>query len=199
MKVTGSTALADSSDEKELSALMRLAQDGDAEAYRRLLSRIKAMMESYVKNSLLRLGRAAPALADDLTQEILLGLHAKRNTYDPKQFFLPWLYAIARYKVIDFIRDTKKRSVHVPLEAEHLEVAHAEFVSDSAFSSVDTHTLIAMLPQKQKDVLMMVKLDGLSVSEASLKTGFSESDIKVTVHRALKTLRKKLKGSLENE
>src|SRR5258708_5028516 len=90
-----------SQDERELAALMRKAQKGDAEAYQALLRRVKTMLESYVRNSLNRQGRGAAGAADDIIQEVLLGFHAKRHTYDPSQRFLPWFYAIARYKTID--------------------------------------------------------------------------------------------------
>lgn len=49
----------------------------------------------------------APALAgdtEDLVQECLLALHLKSHTYDAHLPFEPWLYAVARYKLIDLLR-----------------------------------------------------------------------------------------------
>ena len=48
--------------------------------------------------------------------------------------------------------------------------------------------LLAQLPEKQGRAIQLVKLDHLSVREASVKLGISEADIKVSIHRGLKKL-----------
>ena len=184
--------LSDSAEEKELSALMRRTQTGDRESYGILLLRVKALSERYVKNSLRRMGvNASSAPPEDLVQEILLGLHSKRQTYNPAQYFLPWFYAIARYKMIDHLRDTRKRGHAVPLDDE-LGLLSDYPSPEAALAGRDTSDLLKILPKKQRTVLELVKVEGLSVAEASLRTGFSPSDIKVTVHRAIKSLKKAL-------
>ena len=97
-----------SGDERELSAWMRLAQQGDSAAYQGLLRRLKSMAESFVRNTLGRKASWALSATEDIVQEILLGVHAKRHTYDPDRAFLPWFYAIARYKIIDHLRSGAK-------------------------------------------------------------------------------------------
>src|SRR5258708_35179898 len=57
--------------------------------------------------------------AEDLVQEILIGLHGKRHTWDSARRLLPWLHAITRYKLIDFTRHRRRetrRRVDLPLE-----------------------------------------------------------------------------------
>jgi len=188
--------LAQSKDEQELSLLMRKSQDGDAESYRRLLTKVQEMLATYVNHSLKRFRLGSKEAQDDVLQEILLALHQKRATYDPEQFFLPWLYAIARYKVIDYLRRQKldKRST-VPLndELESMEIV----MSFEMSSSLDLETLCNSLPEKQKEILLLVKLEGLSIEETAKKTGFSPSDVKVSVHRAIKALRKKIEEKEE--
>ena len=53
---------------------------------------------------------------------------------------------------------------------------------------------LAALPEKQKSIVVMLKVDGLSVKEVAAKTGASESAVKVTAHRAYKALRKRLEA-----
>jgi RNA polymerase sigma-70 factor (ECF subfamily) len=115
----------------------------------------------------------------------------KRHTYDPEQFFLPWMYAIARYKMIDYIRKNKAFSsaLNIEEELEHIE----SMASLDLSTEVDLERLLDVLSEKQRSVLKLVKLDGLSLEEAAAKTGYSVSDIKVTVHRAIKTLQEKVK------
>jgi RNA polymerase sigma-70 factor (ECF subfamily) len=50
------------------------------------------------------------------------------------------------------------------------------------------------LPQAQRQAILLTKIDGLSVAEASQRTGVSESAIKVQVHRGLKRLARLVKG-----
>ena len=76
--------------------LMAAAQAGDAAAYRQLLREISAWLKRYYSR------RLPPSMIDDVSQEVLLAIHAKRHTYDPQRPFIAWLSAIARYKWIDF-------------------------------------------------------------------------------------------------
>jgi RNA polymerase sigma-70 factor (ECF subfamily) len=195
MKVKGTEnpGLDHSQDEKELSQLMRSSQSGDVESYRVLLTRIRTMLQRYTENSFARFGLGASGGQEDVLQDILLAIHLKRHTYDPEQFFLPWLYAVARYKVIDHLRKNKvglRSTVSLDDELENVEtLMPLEMGAD-----LDIETLCESLPEKQRVVLKLVKIEGLSIDEASKRTGFSSSDIKVTVHRAIKSLQNSVKG-----
>lgn len=182
-----------SADEKRLSELMRKAQGGDEAAYRSLLLEVEKMLASFIKNNLFRLGLGNTQSHDDLLQEILLAIHTKRATYDPNQYFLPWMYAISRYKIIDHARATRTSSKVIALEMDlaTLELPAAEI--NSSGSNSDVEILLNSLPKKQREILELVKIKGLSIKEAALHTGCSDSDVKVTIHRAIKTLQKKLK------
>jgi RNA polymerase sigma-70 factor, ECF subfamily len=185
--------------EERLAILMRQSQDGDRAAYQRLLTEVRDVLKPFVRNSFMRLGMPPDNGLDDVLQEVLLGIHGKRATYNPGQKFMPWMYAIARYKIIDFLRRThRERKRFVTLEGE-LEIA--ELFSDfdaggtgASGAKRDAEVMLSELPDKQRTVLRLVKLEGLSVSEAARRTGYSESDIKITTHRAIKVLRDKFKG-----
>jgi RNA polymerase sigma-70 factor (ECF subfamily) len=191
MKVKGTDGLQQSQDEAELSRLMKSSQSGNAADYRVLLVRIRGMLSKYIENSFARFGFATGSGQEDVLQEVLLAIHVKRHTFDPEQFFIPWMYAVARYKLIDHLRKNKTLNAALSLE-EELEHVENMTVLDSTVEK-DLEKLFELLSEKQKVVLSLVKLDGLSIEETARKTGFSESDIKVTVHRALKTLQEKVK------
>jgi len=180
--------LKDSSLERELSGAMAKAQAGDAVAYRGLLENLSQLARRYVRHALGRRHGLDVGDCEDVVQEILLAVHAKRHTHDPKRFFLPWFYAIARYKVIDEIRrlSTAREAVAY---TDELELAGK---ADNIGARMDVQKLLKELPHKQRKVLEMVKLNGLSVEETSGRTGYSESDVRVSVHRALKALRKRI-------
>lgn len=188
------TDLDRSQDEIELSSLMTKSQAGDSDSYKRLLIRINEMLGKYVQHSFLTLGLASTGGHEDVVQEILLAIHAKRNSFDPDQYFLPWMYAISRYKIIDYLRKNGERlksSVSIDDELENLEVV----MSNEIGSRLDLVALCDSLPPKQKEVIRLVKIEGLSISETAARTGYSVSDIKISVHRALKTLKQQIKDS----
>lgn len=180
-------------DEKRLSELMRKAQEGDSISYRALLIEIEKMILSFVRNSFFRLGLGASRALEDVVQEILLSVHAKRSTYDPNQFFLPWLYSIAKYKVIDHARAIRTVSKYIDLELDLAELNIAVTDGEETGASYDLSVLFDELPEKQKRLLELTKIQGLTIAEAATQTGFSPSDVKVSVHRAIKTLQKRMR------
>ena len=172
-------------NEPELRALMRAGLRGDVSAYRALLSRLSANLRAYYKGRLARIGRSVTE-AEDLTQEALMAIHTRRHTYDPTAPLLPWVHAIARYKLIDHLRQTNASMKDLPIEnAEEIMAQDDHVGSESAY---DLNRLMAQLPDKMRRTVQMVKLDGLSVAEAARQCGISESDVKVSVHRGLKAL-----------
>ena len=172
-------------NEAELRALMRASLGGDAIAYRTLLSRLSANLRAYYKGKLSRIGRSA-AEAEDLMQEALMSIHTRRHTYDPAEPLTPWVYAIARYKLIDHLRRTRASVADLPIEDAEEIMAQDDYVGTE--SANDLAKLMNQLPEKMRCAIQSVKLDGLSVAEAANQCGMSESAVKVNIHRGLKAL-----------
>ena len=171
--------------EIELGALMNGAQKGDAAAYRCLLERLSRLLRRYFTGRLARMGRGG-AEAEDLVQEVLIAIHTRRHTYDPAQPFTPWVYAIARYKLVDHVRRASAAMSHIPLEAA-AEVP-ANDVRAASESGLDLDRLLAKLPATSRLVIQDMKLHGLSVAETARRHGLTESAVKVRIHRGLKAL-----------
>src|SRR5882672_9112794 len=101
--------------EPDLRALMISGLDGDAAAHRALLERLSSQLRAYFRGQLNRIGRG-PVEAEDLVQEALIAVHTRRHTYDRSQLFTPWVYGIARYKFLDYLRRTKASKNDLPIE-----------------------------------------------------------------------------------
>src|SRR5947207_2086760 len=114
--------------EIELKALMLASLDGDAASHRALLNQLSRRLRAYYKGKLARFGRGA-AEAEDLVQETVLAIHLKRHTYDPAEPLTPWVHAIARYKLIDFLRRTRASLTDVPIEEADTIMAHDDNVA----------------------------------------------------------------------
>lgn len=164
---------------------MITAQAGDRSAQTQLLTLLAGRLRAFFIRRLA--GDASQA--EDLVQETLLAIHLKRATYDPGQSFTPWAYAIARYKLIDFIRRSGGRR-SIPLE-DAGELLAEDNPEEGAVRR-DVASLLARLPARQRALMQDVKLHGLSMEEAADRAGMSVTAAKVSVHRSMKRLMKEV-------
>ena len=171
--------------EIELKALMLASLDGDATSHRALLEKLSRRLRAYYKGKLAGIGRGVIE-AEDLVQDAVLAIHLKRHTYDPAEPLTPWVHAIARYKLIDFLRRSRTSFADVPIEEADTIMAHDDNVD--AESTYDVKRLMERLPKNMRCAIEAVKLDGLSIAEAAQRCGISESGVKVNIHRGLKAL-----------
>jgi len=168
---------------ERLQNLLVRGLDGDSQAYREFLTGLG----SYLRAFLMKRLSAMPDDVEDLVQESLLAIHNKRHTYDPGQALGAWVHAIAKYKLVDFLRG---RGIRESLN-ESLEDVGELFSQTNVEATEarrDIMKLLDQLPEKQRMPIVHTKLEGLSVEEAAEKTGMSESAIKVGVHRGMKKL-----------
>ena len=157
---------------------------GEAAAQRALLRALAPVLRAFFARRL----RGAEDDVEDLVQDSLVAIHTRRATYDPARPFTAWAYAVARYKMIDHFR---RRKQTVPLDdfADILSVGSFE---DASGAQMDVAKLLDALPSKQAQAIRATKIDGLSVAEAAVRAGISESDVKISVYRGLKTLERRL-------
>jgi RNA polymerase sigma-70 factor (ECF subfamily) len=178
--------------EAALRALMLKALKGDARAYADLLAQLTRHLRAYYGRRL----SAAPEDAEDLVQETLIAMHRRRDSYDPNQPLTAWVYAIARYRLIDHYRRSKVRAT-VPLED-----AGALFAADEvepAMARRDVSRLLDRLPAARAALIRATKIEGFTNAEAGEAVGLSEGAVKVNVHRGLKALSMKSNDSGEAE
>jgi RNA polymerase sigma-70 factor (ECF subfamily) len=164
-------------DESTLARLMTLSQAGDKHAYAALLEACQRWLRGYFSR------RIAPSQLDDLVQETLIALHTKRASWDSTRPFLPWLAAIARYRWVDHLRRLYRADEHQ---------LHEELIGSddepAIAARISLGRLLGLLPDAQSRAIALVKIEGLSIAEASQATGQSESLVKVNIHRGLKKL-----------
>lgn len=176
--------------EERLKGLLILGLAGDSPAYQAFLEELAGHLRAFLRKRLAR----APDEVEDLIQESLLAVHIQRHTYDPRQPLTPWVYALARYKLIDYLRRRgRTEDLNEPLDEESQLLAARD--SEAAEARRDLAVLLAGLPDRQRLPIQHVKIEGMSVAEAARLTGMSESAVKVGVHRGLKALAARLRSS----
>ncbi len=156
---------------------MRAALKGDQEVYRLLLTGLRLWLAAYFAK------RVHFNAVEDLVQDTLLTLHAKRQTFDPHYSFGPWIAAIARHRWIDHLRATLKY-VETQLEDDF----PSQETDRDACAKHDVKTLLKLIPPPQAKVIELVKLREMSIEEVSKQTGHSPSSVKVMVHRGMKKM-----------
>lgn len=163
---------------------MRLAQDGDRSAYEVLLTEVSVLVRAFTRRRV-----REQDWHEEIVQETLLSIHRDRHTYDPKQPFLPWMYAIASHRLIDHVRSQRRWGARaLPVEAV-AELPSCVALGADGAAGMSVRQLFAQLSETQREVIRMLQLEGFSVAEISASTGLSKSNVKVTAHRAYARLR----------
>jgi RNA polymerase sigma-70 factor (ECF subfamily) len=170
--------------ESALRPLWLQAAAGDELAYRDALACIAAHLRRHLRRRM----HAVPDELEDLVQECLLAIHLHRGSFDPSLPVSSWVHAIARYKLVDFLRRRGRReALHDSID----DIDEASLPASSGGSEGvlrDVERLLGSLPEAQRRAIMLTKMEGLSIAEASGQTGVSSAAIKVQVHRGLKRM-----------
>jgi len=172
---------------------MRATQDGDRRAYAQLLHELMPILRRIVGSRW-----RAPHEVEDIVQDVLLSLHTVRHTYDPDRPFLPWFTTITRRRLADAARRASRRGVHettCETLPETFSEDPANIEQERRENSMALREALGALPPGQREAVELLKLEGLSLEEASAKSGKSVVAIKVAMHRALKALQLVFKGN----
>lgn len=175
--------------EVEWSAAMRAANRGDASAYRALLADIAAVLRGVVRRRLARTGLDLHE-CDDIVQEALLAIHEKRSTWDESRPILPWVHAIARYKLIDAVRRlarSRRHVVEMPDENWLERQPSGRVPHDGAAGDIAAG--LKSLTERQRAVVLVIARDGATIRSAAERLSMSEGAVRTTWHRSLTRLR----------
>lgn len=159
---------------------MRLAQRGDATAYRALVDDLTPLLTRFLRRRV----RDAEDLADAY-QDTFLAMHRARFTYQSSRPLEPWLFAIARNVAADYGRRGHRRHLHELLTEEVPEAT----VEPSGDAGSLLSAVLHGLPRSQREALQLLKLQGLSIREAASRIGTTPGAVKLRAHRAYSALR----------
>ncbi len=171
--------------------LMEMYAGGDVSAFQELFSRHEKKLYNFF---LRRLGD--PEKAADLFQELFLRLHRNRGRFDSRQSFATWFYTIANNLVIDELRLRRGIQFEAVQEEEHLPESTLPTPEESmAFTEIKKRieSAIEILPESQKEVLVLARFEGLNHSEIAQIAGKSKIAVRQLLYRALQNLRKQLR------
>ena len=175
--------------EDEWTGLMRSAMAGDDAAYHRLLKAVTPVLRAAARRGLARAGQPVDQ-SEDIVQDILLAVHLKRHTWDSGAPFAPWLFAIARNKLIDALRKRGRR-VFVNID-DFTETLPGEVPEETA-SAGEVAAQLSTLPQRQRDVLQSIAVDRAAIKDTAAQFSMSAGAVRVALPRGLAALTAKLR------
>ena len=173
--------------ENELPALMVQYQQGDADAINELVRRLSPRLLGYLAAS-----DAYPSDAEDLLHECWIRIHRSRHTYRSTEPVLPWVFAIARHTRLDGYRRRRRRESRELLVANPPDIVRAQ--DAPAIEREQFFRLLEGLPESQREVILMLKVSGMSLEEVARATSSTVGAIKQKAHRAYARLRLTLSG-----
>jgi RNA polymerase sigma factor (sigma-70 family) len=175
-------------EERQLRAWMIGGLDGIASDYTCLLRELVPLLRTFYRR------RMTVDLSDieDMVQDTLIAIHTRRATYDRGRPFTPWLFSIARYKMIDHHRRARRT---VPIDGLE-EILITEGFEEALSAKVDVNALLETLPAKQARLIRATRLEGASVADVAAADSIGLSDVKVSVHRGIKALAAKVAGQV---
>jgi RNA polymerase sigma-70 factor, ECF subfamily len=164
---------------------MRLYQQADPAAPAALIAMVSPALLRFF-----RYNAASREQAEDLLQETWLKIHRMRHTYRPGERLLPWVYAIAHHVRIDSYR----RSRRIAARETALDPMLDPPGSQEAYESIHFESLVATLPDGQREVITMLKAAGMTVEEVARATSSTVGAVKLKAHRAYERLRELLQA-----
>src|SRR5258708_26418332 len=169
--------------ENELPELMARYQKGDPKAIEDLIRRLSSGLMRFLASP-----RFSKTDTEDLFQECWMRIHRSRHTYRSPEPVLPWIFAIARHTRVDGYRRRRRRESREVLVANPPEV-FARTQPAPAVERDEFVRLLESLPESQREVILMLKVSGMSLAGVARTTSCSVGAIKQKAHRAYEKLR----------
>jgi RNA polymerase sigma-70 factor (ECF subfamily) len=174
-----------------LDAVVAEAVAGNRDALREVLEIIRPIVVRYCRARVGATERSGLS-ADDVAQEVCLAAITALPRYkDQGRPFLAFVYGIAAHKVADAHRAAarnRSEPTEVVPERFSMEAGPEQMALDSE-SSERMNRLLAVLPEKQREILILRVVVGMSAEETAEAVGSTAGAVRVAQHRALARLK----------
>lgn len=173
--------------EDRWSDMLRRANRGDGAAYAAFLGECAPVLRAIVRAR----GAGLAGEVEDVVQEVLMAIHAKRHTWREAEPVTPWLYAIARYKTADAGR---RRGAAAPVPLDDLVDVLPDEASGDVTAPRDLGRLLAGIDGRSAQIVRAVGIEGETAAEVGARLDMTEGAVRVAYHRAMVQL-KRLAGT----
>jgi RNA polymerase sigma-70 factor, ECF subfamily len=179
----------------DLARLIAAAQGGDRLAFGELYAQYARAVHGIV------LSRVPRVDVDDLVQDVFVTAMQRLGTLRDPESFAGWLAAIARNRATDHLR-------RAPQTTELTDDLLSNAIGSRGFSvrnasapdrleALAVLAAIRALPDAYRETLVLRLVEGMTGPEIAARTGLTAASVRVNLHRGMKQLRERLKGSYE--
>jgi RNA polymerase sigma-70 factor, ECF subfamily len=191
-------SLARPQSDAEDAALVREVAGGDERAFAALYDRYSSILFGLLVRIL-----HSRAEAEDVLQEVFLQVWQQARSFDAARGrAFTWLVTLARSRAIDRLRslDSRERAARRSAAEATLPANGGEEWADAAASRAERAEVVrgalALLPEEQRQVLLLAYLDGMSQSEIAAAKGQPLGTVKTRTRAGLKKLSELLRSKL---
>ena len=165
----------------DLEQLMKQYQQADPAAAAALVELLSPQLFRFFASQM-----GSRTDAEDMLQDAWLRIHRVRHTYRPGEPLLPWVYAIARRVRVDHYR---KRQRITSRETPAVKLPELPAPAKEPNRLLSFEELVASLPESQREVLVMLKVNDLTIEGVARAMSSTVGAVKQKAHRAYERLR----------
>jgi len=186
----GEKSLAGVKEEQELLDIIKKAQQGDEEAFQKIVQKYKAQVAGIAYRMI-----GDYEDAKDISQMVFVKIYQNLNRFDTSKKLSTWLYRITINASIDFIRKFRKHKFEVldniigQLKEKKNDV---EKVYQRGLVRLAINDALNGLNPKQRSVFVLRDIEGLDIKEVAQITGMPQATVRWYLHRARAKLRDEL-------
>ena len=164
--------------------LMKLYQNGDAEAFKVLYVRHSPKIYGFLKKRI----KNAETVAE-VYQEVFIKIHKSKHLYKKSHPVLPWLFTITKNAIVDDARKIKKTSNQIQID--DLQIAAP--TPEAGFKISDIAAQLEQVPLKQRSVIVMRYADEKTFEDIAQVLKTSDTNVRQLLSRGLQRLKQLIK------
>lgn len=179
--------MADAFEKEDDAQLVRAILNGNSLAFKSLYFRYAQALFGYLWQRI-----HDRDTAEDLVQVLFARVWRKRESLDPGQSIRAYLYQAAHHLAIDHLRRKVRES---EITEDHTWHGNNSQTDELGFErKTAVARAIHALPESQRRVFLLSRIEGLKYSEIATTLGLSVKTVETHMGRALKKLRESLSG-----
>lgn len=152
-----------------------------------------------LKNKLFRLALRItldPPEAEDVVEDTLVKTWERRAQLTEVESLEAYCTTMCRNLALD--RAEKKSAQNLSLEVVQVDTADTAALPDERMEQDERLQMVSglfnRLPEKQRTALQLRDIEGYSYQEVADRMGITETDVKVTIHRARQSLKQQIEA-----
>lgn len=186
---TQSSVMVGKGDDGDLPSLVEGVRSGRPAAVERLVARVQDRVRGWAA----RFTDDEDA-ADDVAQEVLIGLERRVSRFHGASRFSTWLFAVTRNVALSQRRREQRRAMLLErrLEVDGIEQGTVQQDPDAIRLAGFVMQYYDALPKRQRSIFEMVDLQGMTPAEVARQLGMEQATVRAHLFKARRAIRTRM-------